>query len=151
VQVLDLKDEKATAAARGLGIRSVPAVVITASKLAPCCSSGPGPDDAVLREAGIGRPVQIEGRRRRVEIFSAGCSMCREVVELVQRMACHSCDVQILDMNDDNVARFAKSLGVRSVPAIVITASELAPCCAGKRGPDEAVLRQAGIGLPITG
>jgi len=42
------------------------------------------------------------------------------------------------------VASRAKSLGIRSVPAVVID-GKLAGCCAG-RGPDEATLKAAGIG-----
>jgi hypothetical protein len=41
----------------------------------------------------------------------------------------------------------AKSLGIHSVPAVVIDGT-LAACCAG-RGPDEATLRAAGLGQPI--
>ena len=49
-------------------------------------------------------------------------------------------------MKDPGVASRAKSLGIRSVPAVVID-GKLADCCAG-RGPDEAVLRAAGLGQP---
>jgi glutaredoxin 3 len=82
--------------------------------------------------------------KRTIEIFSAGCSVCQETVELVNRMACLSCDVTVLDMHNPEVARRAKSLGIRSVPAVVINGT-LADCCAG-RGVDEASLRAAGIG-----
>jgi len=74
--------------------------------------------------------------------------MCEEVVELVKSNACRSCDVEVRDMDDPEVISLAKSLGIRSVPAVVITASELASCCTG-RGPDEAVLRREGIGQPV--
>ena len=84
---------------------------------------------------------------RKVEIFSAGCPACDETVKLVQNIACPSCDVTVLDMNDANVASRAKSLGVRSVPAVVID-GKLADCCSG-RGPDEATLKAAGIGSPL--
>jgi len=50
-------------------------------------------------------------------------------------------------MNDSKVANHAKSLGVRTVPAVVIDGT-LAGCCAG-RGPDEAALRAAGLGNPL--
>lgn len=70
-------------------------------------------------------------------------------MELANRVACPSCEVSILDMNDQNVAGRAVSLGIRSVPA-VMTDGKLADCCAG-RGPDEAVLRAAGLGGPIEG
>ena len=82
--------------------------------------------------------------KRKVEVFSAGCSACQDAVALVQRVACPSCEVSVLDMNDPQVASRAKTLGVRSVPAVVID-GKLADCCAG-RGPDEAALRAAGLG-----
>ncbi len=83
--------------------------------------------------------------KRKVEVFSAGCPACQDVVALVQRVACPSCDVSVLDMNDPNISSRAKSLGVRSVPAVVIDGT-LADCCTG-RGPDEATLRTAGLGI----
>ena len=85
--------------------------------------------------------------KRTIEIFSAGCSACQEIVELVNRIACPSCDVTVLDMHNPEVARRAKSLGIRSVPAVVINGT-LADCCAG-RGVDEATLRAAGLGQPL--
>ena len=85
--------------------------------------------------------------KRAIEIFSAGCSACQETVTLVNRIACPSCDVTVLDMHDPEVARRAKSLGIRSVPAVVINGT-LADCCAG-RGVDEATLRAAGVGQPL--
>ena len=84
---------------------------------------------------------------RTIEVFSAGCAICTETIELVQRAACPSCDVTVLDMHDPAVAQRAKDLGIRSVPAVVIN-GKLADCCAG-RGPDEATLRNAGLGQPI--
>jgi glutaredoxin 3 len=85
--------------------------------------------------------------KRTIEIFSAGCPACEEVVELVSRVACPSCDVTVLDMRDPEVARRAKNSGIRSVPAVVIN-GQLADCCAG-RGPDEQALRAAGLGQPL--
>ena len=107
-----------------------------------------------MRSAGI-REVMIKRTRkdqtmatkRMIEIFSAGCSVCAETVTLVKQIACPSCDVTVLDMQHPDVARRAKSLGVRSVPAVVID-GQLADCCAG-RGPDEATLRAAGLGQPL--
>ena len=81
---------------------------------------------------------------RTIEIFSAGCPACEETIQLVNRVACPSCDVSVLDMRDAEVAARAKKLGIRSVPAVLID-GELAGCCAG-RGPDEATLRAAGLG-----
>jgi glutaredoxin 3 len=50
-------------------------------------------------------------------------------------------------MRDVEVAKCAKGLGIRSVPAVVIE-GKLAGCCAG-RGVDEAILRAAGLGRPV--
>jgi glutaredoxin len=85
--------------------------------------------------------------KRKVEVFSAGCATCQEAVEIVKRAACPSCDVIVLDMHDREVAKRAKSLGVRSVPAVAID-GKLADCCMG-RGIDVQVLRAAGLGIPL--
>lgn len=86
--------------------------------------------------------------KRRIEIFSAGCAVCTEAIKAVEAIACPSCDVIVLDMKDADVAARAQGLGVKSVPAILVD-GKLADCCAG-RGPDEASLRRAGIGQPIS-
>ena len=84
---------------------------------------------------------------RKVEIFSAGCAVCQDTIDFVSRIACPSCEVEILDMNDAAVASRARELGIRSVPAVTVD-GRLADCCAG-RGPDEASLRSAGIGQRV--
>ena len=81
---------------------------------------------------------------RKIEVFSAGCPACDDVIDLINRVACPSCDITVLDMHDTEVAARAKSLGIRSVPAVAID-GVLADCCAG-RGPDAAALRAAGLG-----
>ncbi len=85
--------------------------------------------------------------KRRIEIFSAGCPVCEDVIARVKDIACPSCEITVLDMNDTDVAARAKTLGIASMPAVVIDGA-LAACCAGG-GPDEAVLRAAGIGKPL--
>jgi hypothetical protein len=68
---------------------------------------------------------------RKIEIFSAGCPACQDAIELVNGIACPSCDVTVLDMTDRAVADRAKTLGVQRVPAIVID-GKLADCCKAK-------------------
>lgn len=82
--------------------------------------------------------------KRKVEVFSAGCPSCQTAIELVNRLTCGSCEVSILDMNDINVAKRARDLGVRSVPAVAIN-GQLASCCSGS-GIEEQALRAAGLG-----
>ena len=84
--------------------------------------------------------------RRRVEVFTAGCPVCEEVVALVKRLACDSCEVSVLPMSDPAVASRAREIGIRSVPFVVID-GHLADCCA--YGPEEAALRAAGLGRPL--
>lgn len=79
--------------------------------------------------------------RHTIEIFSAGCSTCKETIEMVKKVAGSERSVQVHDMQDGDTATRAKKLGVRSLPAVVIN-GKLAGCCAG-RGPDEHVIRQA--------
>jgi hypothetical protein len=91
--------------------------------------------------------ISLATKKRKIEVFSAGCSTCHETVELVKRIACSSCDVHVLDMHDKKIAAKAKRYGVRSLPAVAIY-GKLAGCCA-ERGVQEDVLRAAGIGVPL--
>jgi glutaredoxin len=84
---------------------------------------------------------------RKIEVFSAGCNVCGDTVALINRIACPSCEVFILDMHKPETAEKARRYGIRSVPAVVVD-GKLADCCAG-RGPDEQQLRAAGIGTPL--
>ena len=56
--------------------------------------------------------------KRKIEVFSAGCPVCKEATAMIKQNACQSCEISVLDMNDSKVAERAKQLGVRSVPAI---------------------------------
>lgn len=83
--------------------------------------------------------------KRKIEIFSAGCPACEETKSRIQDLTRPSREVVVLDMKDTGIAQRAGELGVRSVPAI---AGKLADGCSG-RGPDEAILRAAGLGQPL--
>lgn len=82
--------------------------------------------------------------KRQIEVFSAGCGACTETIDLINQIACPSCEITVHDMHDVNVAARAKALGINSVPAVLID-GKLADCCAG-RGVNEAALRAAGVG-----
>jgi glutaredoxin len=56
VDILDMNDPGVANRAKGLGVRSVPAVAID-GKLADCCA-GRGPDEVTLKAAGIGQPLR---------------------------------------------------------------------------------------------
>ena len=78
---------------------------------------------------------------KKIEVFSAGCYVCTEAVELVKRVAGTSHHVEVHDMQRADVTARAKSLGIQRVPSVVID-GKLANCCT-ERGPDEATLRAA--------
>lgn len=86
-------------------------------------------------------------KKRKIEIFSAGCNVCMSAVELVRKEACDSCDVQVLDMSEPDVERRARELGIASLPAVLID-GRVADCCSN-RGVDLDVLRKAGLGRSL--
>ncbi|MBA3357048.1 MAG: thioredoxin family protein [Pyrinomonadaceae bacterium] len=85
--------------------------------------------------------------KRKIEIFSAGCPVCDEAVQTVKRIACPSCETEVLDMRQPEVAAKAEQLGISRVPAILID-GKLAECCVAG-AVDEQVLRAAGVGVPL--
>jgi glutaredoxin 3 len=89
----------------------------------------------------------IMEQKRQIEVFSAGCPACQETIELVQRIACPSCEIQVHDMHKPEVAAKAKNYGVKSVPVVVVN-GKLASCCSD-RGVDPETLRREGVGLAI--
>jgi len=83
-------------------------------------------------------------QRRKIEIFTAGCPVCAEAVQLVEFLAGTEHDIEIRDMHDTAVAVVARGYGIRSLPAVVI-GGRLADCCS-ERGPDEMTLTREIIG-----
>jgi glutaredoxin 3 len=77
--------------------------------------------------------------KRKIEVFSAGCGLCEQVIDELRREAGSSYQVIVNKMTDARVLRRAEVLGIRSVPAVVID-GKLASCCTG-RGVDLQVLK----------
>lgn len=86
--------------------------------------------------------------KQKIEIFSSGCMICNEAIELINHLVCDECEVSVLDMHDAQVVKRAKELGVQSIPAIALD-GKLASCCAG-RGINESSLRAAGLLCPVS-
>ena len=85
--------------------------------------------------------------KRQIEIFSAGCPACEDAIKLVNSIACESCEVTILDVQNQTVAQRAKSLGIQRIPAVVIE-GKLGACCTDG-AINESALRKEGIGQPL--
>ena len=88
--------------------------------------------------------------KRKVEVFTSGCPVCEPVVELVNKVACSSCEVIIYDLNkgcDTNICREkAEEYGVTRIPAVAVD-GELLKCCATGTINEQA-LRDVGVGRP---
>lgn len=85
--------------------------------------------------------------KRTIEIFSAGCTCCLEAIQMVRTMACESCDVQVLDMRNDEAAQArARQNGVQRVPAVAVN-GRLSECCQGAVNAE--TLRELGVGTRL--
>ena len=84
---------------------------------------------------------------RKIEIYSAGCHVCNETIEIVKSMACDSCDIEVLDMHDKKIAKNAEILSIQSLPTVVVK-GRIVGCCKN-RGIDLDSLRKAGIGKSL--
>jgi glutaredoxin len=61
----------------------------------------------------------MDSGRHKVEVFSAGCALCQEVIDEVKREV-GSSEVIVRSMKDARSLARAEELGIRSVPAVVI-------------------------------
>ena len=86
--------------------------------------------------------------KRKIEIFSAGCPVCVDTIEKIEALACPSCEIEVLDLQEHEVAERAVSFGIRSIPAVLID-GVLSDCCSG-RGVDMVVLQAAGLGVQLS-
>ena len=67
--------------------------------------------------------MKLEARqdsKLKVEVFSAGCALCEEVIDVVRREAGSSSEVIVHNMKDARALARAEELGIRSVPAVVV-------------------------------
>lgn len=88
--------------------------------------------------------------KRKIELFTAGCTVCEPVVEMVKSMACSSCEVIIYNLSQPcetkECLEKVKTYGIKALPAIAVN-SKLLSCCQNK-GISVDELRKAGIGEP---
>lgn len=86
--------------------------------------------------------------KRRIELFTAGCTVCEPVVEMVKAMACSSCEVVIYNVaqpcDTKECLEKVKAYGIKALPAIAVDGKML-PCCENI-GISVDELKKAGIG-----
>jgi len=85
--------------------------------------------------------------KRKVEVFSAGCAACHEVIDAVKREAGSSDEVVVHNMLDSRVISRAKKLGIQCIPAVVID-GKLASC-GGLTSVNIEGLKAAGLGKTL--
>lgn len=59
--------------------------------------------------------------KRRIEIFSAGCPLCRETLDLVKQSV-SSCGCEVIERKCDEteLCDEAKQYGIRTMPTVVV-------------------------------
>lgn len=81
---------------------------------------------------------------RVLEVFAAGCRICHDFINQVEEAACASCEIRILDMHDPVTSERGKTLGITSLPAVVIDGTVISDT-----GLNLNTLKAAGLGVPI--
>ncbi len=70
--------------------------------------------------------------KRKIEIFTAGCSVCEDAVKKVNAASCPNCEVVIYNINKgcktDECRKKAEEYGITRLPAIVAN-GQLLDCC----------------------
>ena len=81
------------------------------------------PAVAITRSAarpGEAEKVGEEKPKHRIEIFSAGCPLCRKAIDRVHQIADSSFKVEVLDMHQSPAQAQAELYSITQVPAIVV-------------------------------
>lgn len=80
--------------------------------------------------------------KRQIEIFTADCPLCDETVQMVQELACPSCEVSVYNLREEREK--AQQYGVNAVPAIAVNGTLV---LTGK--PNREQLQAIGVGQPL--
>jgi glutaredoxin len=83
--------------------------------------------------------------RPKIEVFSAGCPLCLQAIEMVRREAGSSSEIIVRNMTDARDFGRATALGVRSVPAVAVDGKLLS----SGGGLDIQILRDAVLSLTL--
>ena len=87
--------------------------------------------------------------KRKVEVFTARCPICEPAVEVINRLACQSCEVIIYDLQEGCITNECREkvnqYGITRLPAVAVNGNLLDCCKVGEI--TESELHQAGIGV----
>lgn len=77
--------------------------------------------------------------KRQIEIFTADCPLCSETVQMVEELACSSCEILVHNVGQEREK--AQQYGVNAVPAIAVNGKLV---LTGK--PNREQLQAVGVG-----
>jgi hypothetical protein len=58
--------------------------------------------------------------KKKIEVFTADCILCKETLSLVRQQACAECEIIERRCSSDECCGPAKDYGVKAVPTIVV-------------------------------
>ncbi len=87
-------------------------------------------------------------KKRVIEVFTAGCSVCQPTVDMIKGMACSSCEVIVYDVSKPcdtkECLQKVEQYDIKSLPAVVVN-GVLLNCCQNQ-GVSESELLKVGVG-----
>ena len=90
-------------------------------------------------------------KKTKIEVFTAGCSVCDSTVKLVRELACPNCDIHVHDLNQGcetgECRDEAQKYGLKTIPTVVVN-GKVVSCC-DNPGPNQEELVRAGIGVAL--
>ncbi|MCI2426530.1 thioredoxin family protein [Candidatus Acetothermia bacterium] len=58
--------------------------------------------------------------KKKIEVFTADCPLCKETLNLVRQTACPECEILEQRCSGDECCEPAKGYGIKAVPTIVV-------------------------------
>lgn len=58
--------------------------------------------------------------KRKIEVFTADCSLCKETLRLIKQEACPECEIIEQRCSGDECCPPAKTYGIKAVPTVVV-------------------------------
>src|SRR6516164_1556706 len=90
----------------------------TVGRIAPLITQSALPAFRQVRISTKGMRKKNRFVKHKIEVFSAGCKVCKDAIEVVHRLAGSEHEVVVHDMHLPEIASRAAQHGVRSLPAV---------------------------------
>ena len=57
---------------------------------------------------------------KKIEVFTAGCPLCRQTFELIKQEACSDCEVIERRYSEEELDKAAQAYEIKAVPTVVV-------------------------------